>query len=216
MKRRALIAGALLLVGALGFGLDLAAGVRGSFGYGGFLGPAYPPYVNYYYLDPVFFPDWGAGVFVRLGDRFAVQLEALYQRLGGALRQDVVGQPYYTEYFRADYLAPTALLKLRYRQQSLFAGPVVMYRIGPGSYKYRYEDGSLAEADFADGELSRILFAGACGIDFQLHAGRGSLVLELRWLYSFTSFFTPHNPTWHPYAFLTSVGYIFPLRRRSP
>lgn len=213
MKRLALIAGLLPLVGVLGFCMDVAAGVRGSFGYGGFLGKDYPPYVwSYHYLDRVCFPDWEAAAFLTMGGPLAIQLEAMYLRLGAALREEVIA-PHYTEYIRADYLAYAALLKLRYQKQSLFAGPVLMHRIGLGSHKYKYEAGSTVEAGFADGKPSPIQLAGACGLDRRLGAGRGNLLLGLRWIYSFTSFGTLDYDDWNPYAYLVSVGYAFAQRR---
>ncbi len=212
MKRAALLAGALLSIGALGFGSDLAAGVRGAFGYGGFLGPDYPPYVEgTHYQDRVFFPDWEAAAFITLGDPFAVQLEALYLRLGGALREDV-GAPFFTQYFWAHFLGSAALLKYRFGRQSLFAGPVALYRIGPGKLKVKWEGGSTDVTDIPDGELSPVLFALACGLDYRLGSGARGLVLELRWLYSLTSFFKA-DEQWNPYALQVSVGFLLAQRR---
>ena len=39
-----------------------------------------------------------------------------------------------------------------------------------------------------------------------------SLVLELRWLYSLTSFFKA-NEQWNPYALQVSVGFLLAQRR---
>jgi hypothetical protein len=192
MKRMVLLA-ALLCLGAAAFGLK--AGVRLSFGYGGFLGPGYPPYEEApfsHYLDRVCFLSRAAAAFLTLGDPLALQLEALYLRLGAALREATVA-PRYTQYYRADYLAAAALLKHRYHGQSLLAGPMLLLRIRPGR----------------GDELSPLLFAGACGMDCETALGRGRLVLELRWLYSFTSFFRPGFDDWHPYAYLVSLGYLF-------
>jgi hypothetical protein len=212
MKRAAFLAGWLLGISALAFGTELAAGLRGSFGYGGFLGPSYPPYEEgTHYQERVFFPDWEAAAFLTLGDPFSVQLEALYMHLGGALREEV-GAPYYTTYFRADYLGAAALLKYRLRRQSLFAGPVGLHRIGPGSLKIKREDGSTDQTDFPDGELSPFLLALACGLEYRLGPGPGGLVLELRWLYSLHSFFSA-GEQWNPYALLVSVGLLLARSR---
>ena len=215
MRRILLVVIVLLMVGFVSHSLDANFGVKGGAGYSTFVGNDWTDTLDALGLNRAFFLALGFGAFVtlNLSEHMAIEPEVLFLRMGGADDQSGVGK----EIWISNYFAPAVLIKANLGILNLFAGPVVMIKLGSGKYKFDPDSGSSATMDFTDDALTDVLFSATAGIGFQSPAGAGKVLGELRGIYSFTRWYNQDLVTfdWKPLAFLAMVGYSFPSRSNS-
>lgn len=211
MKRIVFLALALLLVGTLAFGLDIAVGAKGAAGHSMFLGEDYGAYLDSFAGKRAFFLAYGGGVFATLSlmDALALQPEVLFLHIGGADVNEGVG----TEYFICNYIAPAVVVKARFDMFNVFAGPAALIKIGTGKLLVKWDGGGETETAYADDDLTGLLLAVTAGAGIQYPLGPVNLVAEVRGFYSFTSFQNKdvYVDAYYPLAVMAMVGVSLPL-----
>jgi len=214
MKRIYLFMLMLLMVGTVSFGFDVSIGAQAVGGYAGFLGKDYKDN----YLDPwnskrALFLGYGAGIFATLGlmDLIAIQPEVMVLGIGGADKDEFDDKYWY----RSHHISPAVLIKARFGRINLLAGPMVMFKIGSGKYGAKYSDGTEDEFEFADDDLTNMLFAATVGVGIQYPLSLGSFIAQLRGIYSFTNWYNedtfPGTDVWNPFAAMVIIGYSISL-----
>jgi hypothetical protein len=199
----------LLLVCIVTHSLDANFGVKGGAGFSTFVGKDWADTLDSFSLKRAFFLGMCVGMFVTLSlsEQLVIESEALFLRVGGADKEEGVG----TEIWISNYLAPAVLIKVRSERHNLFAGPIVMIKLGSGKYKFDPVSGSSTSMDFADDALTNFLFAATAGIGLQFPAVSGQILGELRGIYSFTSWMNLDLVTedWKLLAVLVMLGYRY-------
>jgi len=204
----------LLLAWAPAFGQKLSVGVKGGTGCATFLGQDFSDYLDSTGSDRTAFLPLAGGVFAEwdLGGNFALQPELLLLTLGGALTISGNEAAYYDW-----YIAPSVLAKARFGVFNVFAGPSILIELGRYTLKARADNQAEIYVTFEPNDAANLLFAATAGFGVQYPLGPGSLVAELRGLYSFTSYHTKEAMEastildWKPFSVTALAGYSLPV-----
>jgi len=184
LKHRVLPFSLVLFVAlAPAFSQGIRVGVKGGIGYSTFMGKDFSDSLTDDSYERKFFLPFSGGVFATIGlvDIFAVQPEVLFLHLGGKFGDDTE-----TETIKTSYLAPAVLAKARFGILNVFVGPSVLIKVSNGTGTLE-SGGSSVDSDLDADALTNALFAAVAGAGVEYTLGPGSLVMEVRGMYSFTS-----------------------------
>ena len=222
MKNLCLFVVVFILVCVTGVGLELSIGTKGGVGHSSWIGQDYKDYLEANDFQNALNLNIVAGVFATIGlmDFLAIQPELLFAITGDRFKEDVepLGFDGYVRYFdRLMYLEPAVLVKANFKMFNVFAGPMLMLRLGSGKNGSKADDPSIGDstADYADDDFTRMLFAATAGLGFSYPLGPGSIVAEVRGQYSFGNVLNDDLYTFiqQQYAVIVLAGYSIPLKK---
>jgi len=210
----------LLMIGTISFGLDVSIGLKGGVNHSSYVGGDYKDILDSApELSNAFNLGFQAGVFATIGliDFLAIQPEVLIVLSGDKFKVDV--EPLFegsmTVYDKLTYLEPAVLFKARIDMFNIFVGPMIMLRLGNGKTGFKADDDFIGsdEAEYADDDFNKLVFAATGGFGILYPAGPGSLVFEVRGRYCFQNLL--NEDVWitvfNQYAVMVMIGYSFPV-----
>ncbi len=230
MKKLWLAVLALLMVSVIGFSLDLSAGVKAGFSVSSHAGSDYRDFLDDWPADNAMHLGFQFGGFATIGllDFLAIEPEVLVAFLGNTFKEDV--EPYgfegYAKYYdKLTYLEPAVLAKLRFGSFYVFAGPMLMVRLGKGKYGHKADDEVVedildavygsGDQDYEDDDFAKTVLAVTGGGGYMVPAGPGALLVEVRGQYSLQNMLNEdvYLDTFHNYALMMMLGYSYSFRK---
>jgi hypothetical protein len=223
MKKLWLVVLALLMVSVIGFSLDLSAGVKAGFNVSSYAGSDYRNYLEDWPADNAIHLGFQFGGFATIGllDFLAIEPEVLVAFLGDTFKEDMKPYGYggYARYYdKLTYLEPAVLAKIRFGSFNVFAGPMLMVRLGSGKTGTKADDDDLDdliadEVDYEDDVFKKMVFAVTGGGGSMVPVGPGDLLVEVRGQYSLQNMLNEDEYRFHNYSIMMMLGYSYSFRK---